>query len=118
MESIEFRGTQFPREALLAAAGLHAPMPFSEQALRDAAQKLQNTGLFRSVQFRYEPGRDRKGYAVHFELTEDTDSMPARIDIAGIDEEDAWKALQAADPLLTRKVPVERCRADPLYSGH
>ena len=105
IETIEFKGSEYPREALLAATGLHAPMAFSESALRDGAQRLQATGFFRSVQFRYEPARDHRGYAVQFDLTEDKDSLPARIDIPGIDAEEVWKALKAGDPLLTRNVP-------------
>jgi hypothetical protein len=105
IETIEFKGTTYPRAALLAATGLHTPMPFSEPALRDAAQRLQNTGFFRTVQFRYGPARGRSGYMVRFDLTEDTDSLPARIDIPGFDEKAVWAALQAADPLLTRQVP-------------
>ncbi len=105
IETIEFKGSEYPRAALLTASGLHAPMAFSEATLREAAQRLQDTGFFRTVQFHYEPARDHRGYAVGFDLTEDTDSLPARIDIPGVNEEDVWKALSAADPLLTRKVP-------------
>jgi len=102
IETITFVGADYPTEVLLTVSGLHAPMPFSEAALRDAAQRIENTGFFRSVQFRYEPAPDRKGYAVRFELTEDKDSLPGRIDLPGIDEDAVWTAIQAADPLLTR----------------
>jgi len=112
IETITFGGTDYPREVLLAATGLHAPMPFSEGALRDAAQKLQDTGFFRSVQFHYEPARDRQGYAVTFDLTKDTDTMPARIDIPDVDEEAVWKTLEAADPMLTRQVPANPIAQD------
>jgi hypothetical protein len=112
IETITFRGTDYPREALLAATGLHVPMPFSETALRDAAQKLQNTGFFRAVQFRYEPARGRNGYAVTFDLTKDDDTMPARIDIPDVDEETVWKELESEDPLLTRQVPVNPIAQD------
>jgi hypothetical protein len=105
VETIEFVGTGYPRDALLTATGLHAPMAFSEAVLREAAQRLQSTGFFRSVQFRYEPAPDKKGYAVRFDLTEDKDSLPGRIDLPGIDENAVWDALSAADPLLTRRVP-------------
>jgi hypothetical protein len=105
IETITFAGADYPTEVLLTVSGLHAPMPFSEAALRDAAQKIESTGFFRSVQFRYEPAPDRKGYAVRFELTEDKDGLPGRIDLPGIDEEAVWTAIQAADALLTRQVP-------------
>ncbi|MGA3027985.1 MAG: POTRA domain-containing protein [Bryobacteraceae bacterium] len=106
IETIAFGGTEYPRDALLGAAGLHSGMPFNEAVLREAAQRLQSTGFFRSVQFRYQTAADRKGYAVRFDLIEDTDRMPARIDIPGIDEDAAWAALQAADPLLTKQAPA------------
>lgn len=112
IETITFRGVEYPRDALLAVTGLHAPMPFSEAALREAAQKLQDTGFFRAVQFRYEPAPDRKGYAVSFDLTKDTDTIPARIDIPNIDGEEIWKALEAADPLLSRQAPVNPVAQD------
>ena len=112
IETITFRGTEYPREALLAVTGLHTPMPFSEAILRDAAQKLQNTGFFRAVQFRYETARDRRGYAVTFDLTKDDDTMPARIDVPDVDEEAVWKELQSEDPLLTRQVPVNPIAQD------
>ncbi|MGD0618496.1 MAG: hypothetical protein ABSB67_12620, partial [Bryobacteraceae bacterium] len=105
IETITFAGTDYPTEVLFTASGLHAPMPFSEAALRDAAQRIESTGFFRSVQFRYEPAPDHKGYAVHFELTVDKDSLPGRIDLPGIDEEAVWTAIQAADPLLSRQIP-------------
>jgi outer membrane translocation and assembly module TamA len=105
VETIEFTGAEYPREVLRGAAGLRAPMPFSEAALRDAAQRLQSTGFFRSVQFHYQPAPDKKGYAVRFDLTADKDSLPARIDLPGIDGDAAWDAITAADPLLTRQVP-------------
>jgi outer membrane protein assembly factor BamA len=105
IETIEFGGSDYPRDALLGVTALHPGMPFGETALRDAAQRLQGTGFFRSVQFRYEPAADRKGYAVRFELVEDKDSVPARIDLPGIDEDAVWDALHTADPLLARQVP-------------
>ena len=105
IETIEFIGSEYPQATLLAATGLHAPMAFSEAALREAGQRLQSTGFFRSVQFHYEPAPDKKGYAVRFELTEDKDSLPGRIDLPGIDENAVWDAIIAADPLLTRQVP-------------
>jgi outer membrane protein assembly factor BamA len=113
IETIEFAGAGYPREALLGASGLRTGMPFGETVPREAAQRLQGTGFFRSVQFHYEPAPDRKGYAVRFELAEDTDSLPARIDLPGIDENAAWDALRAVDPMLTRQVPsndVEQSR--------
>jgi len=112
IETITFRGTEYPGAALLEATGLHAPMPFSEAALRDAAQKLQNTGFFRAVQYRYEPARGGRGYAVTFDLTKDDNTMPARIDIPDVDEEAVWKALESADPLLSRQVPVNPVAQD------
>ncbi|MGA2183266.1 MAG: POTRA domain-containing protein [Bryobacteraceae bacterium] len=105
IETIEFGGSGYPRDALLSATGLRTGMPFGEAVLQGAAQRLQSTGFFRSVQFRYETAPDRKGYAVRFELTDDKDSLPARIDLPGIDENAVWDALSAADPLLTRQVP-------------
>ncbi len=106
IDSIEMKGSQYPKEALIRASGLSVGMPAGDAEFHAAAEKLEQTGFFQSVQYRYGTSPAHKGYTVTFTVVDESRTLPARIDIPGIDENAAWKALADADPLLTRSVPA------------
>ncbi len=114
IDAIEMKGSQYPREALIRASGLSVGTPAGDAEFHAAAEKLEQTGFFQSVQYRYGANTAHKGYAVTFTLVDDSMTMPARIDIPGVDENAAWTALAEADPLLTRRVPSNE-RAQSRY---
>jgi outer membrane protein assembly factor BamA len=93
------------------------PAAATREMLEAAAGALLETGLFTTVNYRYEqvPGSDPPTYTITFQVREDRALTDVRIDIAGIDEAAIWKQLAASEPLIARHMPNNE-RAGELYS--
>ncbi|HEX5229903.1 MAG TPA: hypothetical protein VFW44_19460 [Bryobacteraceae bacterium] len=85
-------------------AGLRLGSPADKALFDSAAQKLNDTGLFDAVNYRYAPGPHR-GYALTLSLADPKVLSAATIDIPGADEGEIWNWLAAQYPMLNRKVP-------------
>uniref|UniRef100_Q026E2 Outer membrane protein/protective antigen OMA87-like protein n=1 Tax=Solibacter usitatus (strain Ellin6076) TaxID=234267 RepID=Q026E2_SOLUE len=98
---------RLPAAAILRATGVRPGQAATLETLDAAVSRLFETGLFTSLNYRYEqiPGSDPAAYIVTFQLLEDRADTDVRIEIAAIDEASIWKDLAAADPLVTRRMP-------------
>jgi outer membrane protein insertion porin family len=94
---------QLPAQAIAAASGLRPGQPITPKDLDTAVSRLFETGLLRSVQYRYDPGPN--GFTVTFVVVEDPPGLSVELDIPGIDEDKLWAELQRVNPLVRRTIP-------------
>ncbi len=99
---------RLPATAIVLATGVRPGQTPSREMLEAAAGSLLDTGLFTTVNYRYEqvPGSDPPTYTITFQVREDRALTDVRIDIAGIDEAAIWKQLAISEPLITRRMPT------------
>src|ERR1700688_4281947 len=72
LESVSVEGnTVVPKDTILQLAGLHIGSTVDKAAFDAAAQKLNDTGLFESINYRYEPGA-RRGYLLTLKVDNPT----------------------------------------------
>jgi outer membrane protein assembly factor BamA len=85
-------------------AGLHLAAPIDKDAIELACKKIQDTGIFASVSYRYAPG-PKKGYAVTLTLADQAPLVAATIDVPGVDEGEVWRWLSTRFGRFDHQVP-------------
>jgi outer membrane protein assembly factor BamA len=105
VESLTADGISMPSKTLTELSGLKPGDRVDEAALRSATEKLQKTGLFHVVTFRYQPGPKKTGYAVQFHFDPAPPTVGTLIDIPGVREPDVWTCVQKDYPWLTSRIP-------------
>jgi outer membrane protein assembly factor BamA len=103
LESVSVEGTALSKDVVLELAGLHIGSPVDKAALDTASQKLGETGLFESVNYRYAQG-PKRGYALTLAVADFKSLSDATIDVPGVNEEEVWRWLAAQYPSLNHKV--------------
>src|SRR5438477_9923560 len=98
---------RLPAGAIARATGVRIGQKPARGALDAVAGTLFNTGLFTSVNYRYDPvaGTDPSTYRITFQVVEDREDTDVRIEIPGMDEAAIWKELEASEPLIGRRMP-------------
>ncbi|MGC9949946.1 MAG: POTRA domain-containing protein [Bryobacteraceae bacterium] len=93
--------------AVIAASGLHKGQTATRAQLDAAAKKLADTGFFSTVSYRYDPKTvgGVTGYALTFQVSEQTSLTPVELDIPGQDEDSLWQLLKSADALIDKQMP-------------
>ncbi len=107
--SIHVEGaSRYPDAAVIGASGLKPGISVLPADLQAAAQRLMDTGLFSSTNYRYVPARsqDKPVIDVTLVVFEITDLRPCRIQIPGADEESVWTWLRENEPLLQKGIPT------------
>jgi len=104
LESFAVDGTALSKDVVLELSGLHLGSPIDKPAIEAASQRLGESGLFESVNYRYSPG-PKHGYVLTLQMVDASSSLNATIDIPGINEEELWKWLASRYPLLDHKLP-------------
>ncbi len=104
LESVAVEGTALSKEAVMEIAGLHIGSPVDKASIEAASQKLSESGLFESVNYRFAPG-PKRGYALTLQLVDPSSYLNATIDIPGVNEDEIWKWLASRYPSLDHKVP-------------
>jgi outer membrane protein insertion porin family len=95
-------------EQILAAAGLHVGQKGGPLEFDAAREKLEATGVFDKVSYRFAPSQDAEGYDVVLEVAEVAQLYPIRFEDlpAGDAELRAW--LKQKDPLFGDKIPATK----------
>ncbi len=106
LESVTLNGTALPESTVLDIAGLDIGAPLDKSGIEQACQKLNESGLFTSLNCHYGSGPNH-GYALTLGLTDQTALIEAAIEVPGADEEEAWRWLTAQYPPFDHKVPVD-----------
>jgi outer membrane protein insertion porin family len=106
IERVRVEGSKlYPEDKLIAATGLKVGEPGVPKAFEAARDRLSATGAFESVAYRYEPGPDKKGYVVTFEVADIQQVYPLRFERLPLPEAELRSVLRQALPLFTDRVP-------------
>ncbi len=106
LESIAVKGSAIPDAVILDMAAFRIGAPIDKAGIDEACYKLQASGLFASVSYRYGSGPNQ-GYAVTLTLADQADLVPANIDVPAVDENEVWRWLSARFRRFDREVPQE-----------
>jgi len=94
--------------AIVAASELNPGTSASPEDLQTASQRLMDTGLFSSTNYRYVPARAQEKPVIDVTLVvvEISDLRPCRIQIPGTEEESVWVWLAQNEPLVQKSIPA------------
>jgi len=103
LESVSVAGTAIGKDTVLEIAGFQIGKPVDRAAIEAGCLKLDASGIFQSINYRYAPGP--RGYALTLMLADQAKFQEAAIDIPGVAEEEVWRWLVAKYPAFDHKVP-------------
>jgi outer membrane protein insertion porin family len=107
LESLTIKGNRlYTSQQIIALTGLKIGQMVSEADFDAARQRLLATGAFESIAFGYEPARNGKGYAAHFDLSEFEQVYPFRFDRLPATSAEMTRYLEAHEPLFGSKIPA------------
>ena len=115
-ETITAEGIDIPGQILTKLTGLKIGDLVDDAAFQLAAQKLQQTGLFAEVGFRYTPGPKKAGYALILSLKDHPQRISALFDFPGKPEEPIWACVKQQLPWLKNPLPAAGTAQD--YIAH
>ena len=98
---------RFPAAAVISACGLRVGQSFAAKDVEAATHRLAETGLFSSVDSRYDAKTVNRtaGYILTWKVEEAPVSASVRLDFPGIDEQELWKDLKGANALMDPRIP-------------
>ncbi|MBZ5525456.1 MAG: hypothetical protein LAP21_24795 [Acidobacteriia bacterium] len=105
---VVLRGTKRYSEAdLLRATGLKLNSQVSAADLQNAAEKLNSTGVFSTVQYLFKPAIGAVGVEADFDLTDAAQFLPAKFDnLLWFSSEELQAGLHNALPLYNGDLPL------------
>jgi len=103
LESVTVSGTAIAKDTVIEIAGFHLGNPVDKAAIEAGCMKLEESGIFQSINYRYAPGP--RGYALTLTLADQAEFKEAAIDIPGVSEEEVWRWLITKYPPFDHKVP-------------
>ena len=104
LESVAIEDTAVKQPIILEIASLKIGTPIDKAGIEAAAAKLEQSGLFQSINYGFRPG-PKNGYAVTFTLADQTALTTSSIDIPGADDSELWAWIASRYPTLNRKAP-------------
>lgn len=104
LESVTVDGTVLAKEMVLEVAGLKVGASIDKAGIEAACLKLQESGLFSSLEYRYATG-SKGGFALTLKVADHGPMMDAFIDVPGVGEEELWQWLTKRYPAFNRKLP-------------
>jgi outer membrane protein assembly factor BamA len=104
LESLTVEGSALPQKTVLDLAGFHIGANIDQAIIEEGCKRLEETGLFSSINFRYTP-TPKNGFALTLTLRDQGSLSAASIDIPGVDENEVWQRLQVIFPPFDHKVP-------------
>jgi outer membrane protein assembly factor BamA len=109
IEKLTIEGNRnYTVEQILTAAGLHEGQKAGKSDFDAAREKLEATGAFDNVSYRYAPSKDGEGFDATFAVSEVGQVYPVRFEDlpAGDTQLRAW--LKQQDPLFGAKIPATK----------
>jgi outer membrane protein assembly factor BamA len=91
--------------AILAVAGLKAGQMAGKEEFEAARGRLEATGMFETVGYRFAPDAAKKGYAAVFQVVEVEPVYPVRFEELGVRDAEILSAVKARDPLFGAELP-------------
>ncbi len=104
LETLSVEGSVLPERTVLELSGLRIGSGIDRAGIETACKKLEETGLFSSINYRYTPTA-KHGYALTLSLVDQGRLSAASIDLPGVEEGEIWKWLTAKFPLFDHNVP-------------
>ncbi len=101
---------------ILSAAGLGVGQSAGESEFEAARRKLEATGAFDSVNYRFAPSKDGEGYDVVFEVAEVAQLYPIRFEELPASDAELRAWLKQKDPLFGDRIPATKPVVDR-YTG-
>jgi outer membrane protein insertion porin family len=109
IERVRVEGSKlYTEDKLVALTGLKVGEPGIPKAFEAARDRLSATGAFESVAYRYEPGPEKKGYLVTFEVADIQQVYPLRFERLPVPEAELRSVVRRALPLFGDRVPGTR----------
>jgi outer membrane protein insertion porin family len=113
IERLEVEGNQnYSAEQILAVSGLAIGQMAGQAEFEAAQQRLETTGLFETVGYKFGPSAGSNGYAATFQVLEVEPVYPVRFADLGVPDADATQWLKARNPLFGGKLPATRAVLD------
>jgi outer membrane protein assembly factor BamA len=107
LETITAEGVSIPAAILANLTGLKMGDSVDEASFQVAARKLQETGFFSDVGFRYTPGPKKIGYALILQLKEHPQRMASIFDFPGKNDGPIWECVLRQYPWLSNPLPAD-----------
>ena len=106
IQSLAVEGNHnYTKEQILAVAALKIGQPAGKPDFEAARDRLQATGVFETVSYRFESGPDKNGYIATFQVTEVSQVYPLIIQGLPIQFADFNTWLKSKDPMYNGKLP-------------
>ena len=98
---------RFPAAAVMAASNLRVGQSFTVKDVEAATHRLADTGLFATVDYRYDPKTVNRttGYVLTWKVEEAPTSATVRLDFPGMEEQQLWQELKRTNALMDPKIP-------------
>jgi outer membrane protein insertion porin family len=113
LETLKVDGNKnYTSAQILAVAGLRIGQTVGEPEFEAARQRLDATGVFDRVGFRFTPAKDGKGIDGKFEVFEMSQMFPIRFEDLPIADAQLREFLKQKDPLLASKIPATKRELD------
>src|SRR5580704_9532416 len=109
VENLTVEGNHaYTTQQILAVAGLHEGQKAGKSEFEAAREKLEKTGVFDQVSYRFAPSKDAEGYDATYVVSEVAQIYPIRFQElpAASDQIRAW--LKTNDPLFGDKIPATK----------
>jgi outer membrane protein insertion porin family len=109
VENLTVEGNHaYTTQQILAVAGLHEGQKAGKSEFEAAREKLEKTGAFDQVSYRFAPSKDAEGYDATYVVSEVAQIYPIRFQElpAASDQIRAW--LKTKDPLFGDKIPATK----------
>ena len=104
LESVAVEGSSLPQKTVVELSGFQIGANIDRALIEAGCKKLEETGLFSSIQFRYAP-TPKNGFALTLSLVDQGGLSAAVVDVPGADESEVWRWLAAKFPAFSKKVP-------------
>jgi hypothetical protein len=116
LESVSVEGTALSKDVVLELAGLRLGAPIDQAAMQTASQKLNDSGMFESVNYSYASGA-KHGYALTLKLADPHALFKATIDIPGVNEDETGNGWRRAIPRSITKCRPTMPRSNSLLES-
>lgn len=112
---LKIEGSDLNRAALMRILGLQEGKSVAASDLQTATDHLVETGLFDSVNYKYEFSATEHSYVVTFQLEQPKEFSAVQLDLGDVDETAIWSYLASNAPAYVKKVPPST-EAQNLYA--
>jgi outer membrane protein insertion porin family len=113
IETIAVEGNQnYTAEQILAVAGLKVGQPAGKEEFEAAQKRLEATGAFETVGYKFGPSETSNGYAATIQVLEVEPIYPVRFSDLGVPDTEVVRFLKSRSPLFSGKLPATKLMLD------